>query len=610
MNRPTRIVLGALAVGALTCSASLLTACVSKNSAGGSDDASFPDGAQFEAGDDSSVAAEASDDATAEAAPVDASPPLDGSTPVDAGKDATTHDAAPDAAPEAASPEASTADASPADAGLDAGAEAGADAGSGIVYWVDPVNGLDTNPGTQGMPFQSIRQAEIVIDGAANDGATSPFTVMLASGTYSAANQPGGLIINFQKHVVSVKASSPGAAVIQGAGAGEYMIFTLGGGVQNVKFQGTQYGAEGLAGTFVVSGCTFDSQTGWGAAFVGTTIGTIDTSVGGGFANVASGSAWGIYVDQTAQVTWNGGGTTTVNGTGSAVGSDFLFMRSGAQLSISGVTITSFPSTVGLLYDQAKLTMTNVTVTGSGLIGAPGSSGAFVVGGSQSGAPAPTISLFQSSITASQGNAFAYQTATNTATMTFNATGSHIDGNTYGGLWVSGLTGASLVVNVNVNGSTFDNNGFFGISAVRGAVTFTGTGNDVSGNGASAAGQGQTPGGIVMTDAASTQLVSLRNVKMANNVGNFVSLTGGSSSTLDLGTAGSPGGNVFSGVGSGASALNLQATIAGSAVGNTWMPSVQGASAAGLFPAGTTLTGPQSGQNVTMQTGASVLMTP
>jgi hypothetical protein len=67
---------------------------------------------------------------------------------------------------------------------------------------------------------------------------------------------------------------------------------------------------------------------------------------------------------------------------------------------------------------------------------------------------------------------------------------------------------------------------------------------------------------------------------------------------------------VFSGVGATSSAVNLQALIAGTAVGNTWVASVQGADASGHFPAGTTLAGPQSGQNVTEPAGASLLMTP
>jgi hypothetical protein len=77
-----------------------------------------------------------------------------------------------------------------------------------------------------------------------------------------------------------------------------------------------------------------------------------------------------------------------------------------------------------------------------------------------------------------------------------------------------------------------------------------------------------------------------------------------------IGTATSVGGNTFSGVtvGAGASALNLSALINGTAVGNTWMPGVQGADSSGHYTTTTKITGPAAGLNVTVPTGASVVL--
>ena len=59
-----------------------------------------------------------------------------------------------------------------------------------------------------------------------------------------------------------------------------------------------------------------------------------------------------------------------------------------------------------------------------------------------------------------------------------------------------------------------------------------------------AAALGQTPGGIVMTGAAAVNALTLRNVTMATNVGNFITLAGPARTTLvDLGTTASTGGN-------------------------------------------------------------------
>jgi hypothetical protein len=192
--------------------------------------------------------------------------------------------------------------------------------------------------------------------------------------------------------------------------------------------------------------------------------------------------------------------------------------------------------------------------------------------------------------------------------LTFSS--SHLDNGASGGLWVQGGTNASLAVNLNATSTTFDGNGFWGISSPRATITFAGTGNSVSNNGATAAANTYTPGGILLTDAASTNALTLRNAAVGGNTGNQISFAGAAASTLDLGSDTIAGAVTFSGVGASSTAVNLTAAVAATAIGDTWLASVQGADTSGHFAAGTTLTGPVTGQNATLMTGATLNVSP
>jgi hypothetical protein len=277
------------------------------------------------------------------------------------------------------------------------------------------------------------------------------------------------------------------------------------------------------------------------------------------------------------------------------------------------VNVTSWAGYVVVGYDQANVTLQGSTITNSGFPtggAGPGEGGAIWLGGSQTGAPSPSLTLTNTSITGSKGSAVFVGTTTNTAAVNLTVSSSHLDGSSSGGVWVQGNTNVALAVNLNVTSSTFDNNGFYGINSPRATVAFAGTGNSVSGNGATATANGYTPGGILLTDAASINSITVRSAAIGGNTGNQISLTGTSASTLDLGTSASPGGVTFTGVGASNTAVNLAAVIAGNAVGDTWLVSTQGADSAGHYPASTTLTGAVSGQNATLVTGATLDVSP
>ena len=583
----------ALAVPMLVASGALGLACFTSSGGGtGSVDSGLPDVVFDGFAADTTLPEEASADAPQEAL-LDSSVEASGDTgPLpEAGNDGTVVEAGTDAA-------------------LDAAADAPV---LGATFYVDPANGIDTNDGSMGAPFQSIAHAAQIINTV--DAGSGPNTLYLADGTYSATNQPSaGLQVSFTK-TTFVRGSAPGNVIILGqgpAGMQEGLTFQQGGGVLNVTFKNTWYGVEAIHGTFSVAGCTFDGAGGGGyfAGFINDTVGTFDTTGSVTLQNLTGTALGAIYVDNTAKVSWIGGGTTSITGGGPSI--DVVFMRGGAQLTIDGVTLTSYLGYFLVGYDQSNVTVKNSTFTGSGCNCGLQTAGVFYLGASQSGAPAPSLTLNNTTITGSQGNAVAFQIQGNTASVSFNATGSHLDGSTLAGIWVAGIPNAGVAVNVTATSTTFNGNGLPGIYAPRATVSLSGAGSSVSTNGALAASHGETSGGIVVTDATSVNSVTLRGVAMGGNTGNQISFTGTAASILDLGTSASPGGLVFSNVpaGVGASAVALSALIPATAIGNTWMPNVQGANASGLYTTTTTISGAAVGLNVTEPAGASVVMAP
>ncbi len=576
------LTLGSIAsLGAVAAS---LAACFSSSSGGATPDAGPDVLFEIDAAADGEVDATA--DTTTDAAVESAADvTLDTISPVEAAQDSAGE----------------TSFDSPAEATIEAGP-------TGPTLYVDPVNGLDTNPGTQTAPFKSIYQATLVTVADAGTG----LNVYLADGTYDASNQAG--FWGAFRVPTFLRGSAPGKALLVGTYANEVMYFAAGGGIENVTFQHTTYGFQSQHGTFTASGVTLDGLpgfNGWSMSFINDAVATLD-SVTEINTMATGGQDIGacIYVDQTANVVWHATGN---NITASASPGFCIFERAQAQLAIDGLTVTNLPSAAAVLYDQAQLTLTNSTITGTGgkyPCSGPTCFAAVWLGGSQTGVPAGTLTLNNTSITGGPGSAVAYSTTTNTGVVNLTMTGSHLDNNNaYAGVWLNGSTNAALDLHLTATGTTFDGNAMSGITAAPKA-TISVTGGSISNNGAGAGALGQTPGAIVMLDAASANALTMRNVTMATNAGNFVSVPGTAASTLDLGTTASVGGNTFSGVtvGAGKSALNLTALINASAVGNTWMPSVQGSDSTGPYTTAMTITGPAAGLNVTVPMGASVVV--
>lgn len=572
-----------------------LAGCFSNSSGGGGTfDDSGTDGAAFDDGGADSTFAEASfdsgTDATVDAAPDTFVPPVD-----------SGHEAAVDAAHDA-----------PAEAMVDAMADASPEAGSvvGAVY-VNPTTGADTNPGTMGAPLKTVAAAEALVNGP--DGGAG-WTVYLGPGTYDSTNQTQ-LWGTFNSPTNVVGASSA-TVTLSGTYAGEALYFAKGGSLSGVTFHDTSTAFQVQGGTFTTNDVVFDGLPGFNntpMSFINGAVATLNTTSITNLNANAGGQDWAcIYVDNTANVTWHATGNTI---TGTSQHGNCIFARGAAQLAVDGLAMMNFQGFGAQMYDQASVTLSNATWTNVGptnaVCSATGCRAAIWMGGSQAGVPTGTLDLEGMTITGGPASAVSYTTTTNTGAVSLTLNNSHLDSNAYDGVWIAGPSSTGLSIQLSATNTTFSHDGIAGLAVQSPAsVSLSGCTIDNDGAGAAVGSLGQIPGGLLMQASSGVNALKMRGGAFASDTGNLVAVLGVAGTTVDMGTTASPGGTTFAGVpiGAGVAALDLQAPIAATAVGNTWIPTAQGADANGHYTTATTITGPANGPNVLLPTGASVVM--
>jgi Protein of unknown function (DUF1565) len=475
--------------------------------------------------------------------------------------------------------------------------------------YVDPVNGSDSNPGTQALPFKTIAHAEATVDGPSGaDGET----VVLAAGSYDATNQTT-FWATFQRPAFVVGAGSA-STILLGSYQSEQMYFVSGGGISGVTLRHTTNSLRSDNGSFAVSDVVLDGVD-YGPYLIGNTVATLNPMTIVNLPN-AGGSDWAcLRASNTASVTWHNAGTVT---SGGIAHSACIFIDNAAQVSVDSLTLTNFVGPAALVDANGTLTVTNSTITNVSPAAGPNACsnqdcvGSIELTGGAFGMPGSTLNLSGTSITGSPGVAVSYVANNATNGVVLTLTNSHLDGNAYGGLWLAGINIAPVPLSVVANGTTFSNNGIAGIESTQPTILSV-TGGAISGNGLQAGtlgGLGQVAGGIALAYAGAANQLTLRSATLASNAGNGITLAGTATTTGDLGTTASPGGNTFSGVpvGAGLSAFDVTAVIGATAVGNTWMPSTQGSDSSGHYTTATVITGPASGLNVNVPAGGSVVM--
>jgi hypothetical protein len=337
--------------------------------------------------------------------------------------------------------------------------------------------------------------------------------------------------------------------------------------------------------------------------------------------NTGSGSSAPLILTGTAHVILTPGALT--NYIGGTTG--FLTQISGGTLEVHGGSIlnaaqnTSVPTGVFQL-GGGSLLLDGVTVDGSksGGIYAGGSSTVTVQNKSvinncysTEGAPfevegTPTVVLDDSKITNTNGHAIEERNTGGPSITLRN--GAVIDGS---------ASDAILLVDgtVTLNGATISNNKGAGVNLYNAAASLSATNSVIQGNVTGVRGYNDSP------------KITLRGTQVVGSTDDGIYLFANDGTSVDLGTAASPGGNTFSGNNTsngGFANLNVLSTptttpLVIDAIGNTWDPSIQGADTTGHFPAGTTFTASSAasvaGKNVNLLhsgsgTTVSVVATP
>jgi hypothetical protein len=531
----------------------LVVACVGDDNSNGNPDSAVPtfDAAVHVPGVDATTDTTPSLDATAPDSTLPDASATDGSAPdtgaPDTGADSGAHDAS-DAATDASDASDAATDAS--DAAV-------------IGTYVDAVNGSDTGGnGTQGAPFKTLDKAIHV--------ATSGATILLAAGQYTGSATP-------VRDGVGIQATIAGQASV---------VYPLaGGGIPYLTFAGSGF-LRGVVMDDVITSMSAGTIAVDGVQFLN-------------FPNTGSGSSAPLVLSGTAHVILTPGSLSNyIGGT-----SGFLTQMSGGTLEVHGGAIlgaaqnTSVPTGVFQM-NGGSLLLDGVTIDGS-------KSGGIYAGGSASvtvqnksvinnchateGAPfelegTPTVIIDDSKITNTNGNAIEERNTGGPSVTLRN--GAIIDGS---------ASDAIVLVDgtITLNGATISNNKGAGVNLASAAATVNAINAVIQGNGTGIRGYNDGP------------KISLRGTQVTGSTNDGLYLFANDGTSLDLGTASSPGGNTFAGNNAsdgGFANLNILSTptttpLVFSAISNTWDPNIQGADANGHFPSGTTFTAsPASGQ--------------
>lgn len=447
--------------------------------------------------------------------------------------------------------------------------------------YVDPASGDDTNPGTDALPLRSVRRATRL--------AVAGDSIFLKDGVYGASEPtPGCIAIPAG---VSLRAVRAGGARFVAVGVGTSgCAFGFSGDalVDGLVFEGHEVALQFLSGTSMVHRVRIDgASTGFdlrGAASI-----TLVDPVVTGFRASAFGVAVAV-VDGTSQLTVQGG---VFEGAGAGTG--MFLVRGSATLVAEGTVFRNNGRNAVRVSDNAHLVLRDVTIENCGTVSPQPDQASISIGGLNTASVRTTgIRLERSRIIGAPGNAIGAVYYGNLPSLIeLHLVDSEITDSGRRALFVNPLGQAdpALVVDVAIHSSTIARNGGGGILA--GLADLDIADSRFEGNAVA---------------VGSTVKPSSLRVAGSTFVASELVVSPGPSTACELGTAAAPGDNVFTATGMGmATGLRLDAAVGCTAVGNTWLPAVQGADASGRYPAtGSSVVGPISGPNYTLVAGATL----
>lgn len=197
---------------------------------------------------------------------------------------------------------------------------------------------------------------------------------------------------------------------------------------------------------------------------------------------------------------------------------------------------------------------------------------------------------------------------TGTAAQTVSLKGSAITGSK--GSAIGALVTTLAHPTVTIESSSLTGNGA-GVSLGKGGIVDIKS-SFINDNKTSSCGAGVFLGGTTVVSS-----LKIRSTEIKNNCAAGVSFQGAAGSSFDLGRGNAPGQNTLSGNGTsgvGGVTLETSAAIVAHAAGNTWIASVQSASATGTYavPTGQNkldVTGAQTGANYVIKGSAAASIT-
>jgi hypothetical protein len=445
-------------------------------------------------------------------------------------------------------------------------------------------------------------------------------TVWLASATFSSVDQPLAASV---VDGVRVRARELGQARLQVRltllGSHRVEGLVVDGGASNTG----NPGVDVSTGTVVLEGVAFSGRLGTalkvsGDALVTVLPGGLTDYVADALAYV-DGNGYNPFteVSGSAQLTLAGG---TFGGPGLGYGADLprlnygaaFAVRGDARLVVDGVTLELRTRGIGLLQNASVL------IKNSSLTAVAMTSAGYGVWATNNGGAAK-IEIEGSTI-----SGFSWSGSAAVAVLDDSPEQTHAT------VQISDSTLSNSAFGVTVSTPSFGQftfdavditNNLFGGFFCPGSCTLDMTGGNVSGNAGYSVSTGWGYYGGLHFGAPNTVYdIKLRGVTIADNRnvidnGNTnaesnsgLTLAGTAASVFDLGTGADPGDNTFVGndTGNGTSNLNVKvnAAVVVSAVGNTFDPSLQAASAAGTYALGTAPCSAGS-CNLTTGTGAN-----
>lgn len=420
--------------------------------------------------------------------------------------------------------------------------------------YVSPT-GSDEAAGTEADPFLTIAHAAGIAQ--END------RIHLLDGTFDSSTQPS-FSTNAPISIpagVTLMAENPGQALLVGTSpaASVALEFAGSGELRDVRFSAFRTAVRASAGRLAISGLSLENFSDpsasplelSGSALVTLTPGGVESYVSNGFYFATLGDSATLLVD--------GGRFEAVSGTSNQRG--VFNVRGDAELTLSGVAVIDTAGEVIFATDTAKVSLLEGTTIEGSL--APSYSNIELQGESE---------LVMNDATLSDSY---WAHISTIGAPTLSITNSTL---TDAGSWalIINTDGAAGAVSVSIDGSVISNsNSVLGQIDVRRAADLIITDTQILDG---------TPSGIFLGDGAPVSLV-LRDSIITGNGQSAVRISGHADSTCDLGTVDHPGGNTLLGNGTSQPAL-LSYLPAGKicyAVGNTWAPHVQDASAAGTY---------------------------